>query len=219
MNSEWLALMARVKICGITSENDVEILNRYLPDYAGFVFAKSRRQLTSEAAGRLSEKLSANIGRVGVFVNAELDDILEAVDAARLDAVQLHGDETSKGIEQLRQRLNSGIEIWKAIRVKDPGSISELSAFAADRYLLDAYVEGTYGGAGRSFDWEIAGKAAANTCIILAGGLNPTNAGAAVRAVRPFAVDVSSGVETGGIKDKKKIRDFLNAVEEVEALE
>ena len=204
--------MVRVKICGITSEKDVEILNRYLPDYAGFVFAKSRRQLTADQAGQLAVKLAGSIRKVGVFVNAVQDDILGAVDAAGLDAVQLHGNETPEDIERLRFRLDSGIEIWKAIRVKDADSINELGGYLADRFLLDAYSEDSYGGAGKSFDWKYAQAAGTNRCILLAGGLNPNNVSAAIKAVKPFAVDVSSGVESDGSKDEVKIRDFMNAV-------
>ncbi len=206
--------MARVKICGITNETEVEILNRQLPDYAGFVFAKSRRQLTPEAAGRLAGKLKSPIRKVGVFVNAAQEDLLEAAAEAGLGAVQLHGDEAPGYIDSLRRRLDSGVEIWKAIRVKGPDSISEIKKYAADRYLLDAYIEGSYGGAGKSFDWKYAEAAGAHGCIILAGGLNPGNVISAISAVKPFAVDVSSGVESDGGKDEAKIGAFMNAVKE-----
>jgi phosphoribosylanthranilate isomerase len=211
--------MVRIKICGITREKDVEILNRYLPDYAGFIFAESRRRLTPEAAGRLSGMLADPIRKAGVFVNAAQEDLLAAVAAAGLDAVQLHGDETPEYVERLKCRLKPGIEVWKGIRVKDANAVNVLGAYTADRYLLDAYAEGSYGGGGRSFDWKYAEAAGAYGCIILAGGLNPANVAEAIRAVRPFAVDVSSGVESaGGGKDETKIREFINAVKEVEAL-
>lgn len=218
MNSGWSVHMAGIKICGITNEKEIEILNRYLPDYAGFVFAKSKRQLTTDVAGRLAGKLAGSVRKVGVFVNAVQEDLLEAVAAAGLHAIQLHGDETSEDIERLRCKLDSYIEIWKAIRVKDAGSLNKLGGYGADRYLLDAYIEGSYGGAGKSFDWKYAEAAGTRGCIILAGGLNPENVAAAVMAVNPFAVDVSSGVESGGSKDEAKIRDFMNAVREVEAI-
>lgn len=208
--------MVRVKICGITSEKDVEILNRYLPAYAGFVFAKSRRQLSADQAGGLSGRLAGSIRKVGVFVNAVQDDVLEAVSVAGLDAVQLNGDESPEYMELLRLRLDSGIEIWKAIRVKDAGSINELGGFSADRFILDTYAENSYGGAGKSFNWKYAEAAGTNRCIILAGGLNPNNVASAIKTVKPFAVDVSSGVESDGSKDEAKIRDFMNAVKEVE---
>lgn len=204
--------MTKIKICGMTCERDIEILNRCLPDYAGFVFAESRRRLTPEAAGRLAGQLASSVGRVGIFVNAAREELLEAVDAAGLGAVQLHGDETPEEIERLRGRLKSGVEIWKAIRVRDARSLKEIDRFAADRYLLDAYADGSYGGAGKSFNWAWAEAAGAKACIILAGGLNPSNVAEGVRLVRPFAVDVSSGVETGAHKDESKVRDFINAV-------
>lgn len=209
--------MTRVKICGITSESDIEILNEYQPDYAGFVFAISKRQLSPEAAGRLAGKLASSVRRVGVFVNAAREDLLEAVDAARLDIVQLHGDETPEDINRLRRSLKSGVEIWKAVRVRDAGSLKKIDRFAADRYLLDAYVDGSYGGMGKSFNWDWAGSIGTKACIILAGGLNPANVAEGIRRVKPYAVDVSSGVETGGGKDGSKVRDFMNAVKETQA--
>lgn len=208
--------MARVKICGITCENDIEILNRYMPEYAGFVFAKSKRQITAEQAGRLVEKMSGSIRRVGVFVNAVQEDILGAVAAAGLDAVQLHGDETPEDVERLRFRLDSGIKIWKAIRVRDADSINLLDGYSADCFLLDTYVKDSYGGAGKSFDWKYAETVGTHRCIFLAGGLNPDNVAEAIRTVKPFGVDVSSGVESDGSKDETKIRDFINAVKEAE---
>lgn len=208
--------MVRVKICGITAEKDVEILNRYLPDYAGFVFAKSRRQLTAEQAGRLGAKLADSIKKVGVFVNAVQDEIIEAVSVARLDAVQLHGDETREYLDQLRYRLGEGIEIWKAIRVKDDGSLNGLDVYSADRYLLDAFADNSYGGSGKIFDWKYAEAAGTRRCILLAGGLNPDNVAAAIKTAKPFAVDVSSGVESDGSKDETKVRYFMNAVKEAE---
>ena len=208
--------MTKVKICGITTERDTEILNRYLPDYAGFLFAKSRRQVTPEAAGRLAARLDASIGKVGVFVNGTREEIVRTVAKAGLDVVQLHGDETPGNIRSLRRLLDPGVEIWKAVRVKDKTSVEGLGNFAADRYLLDAYVEGSYGGAGKSFEWVYAKGAAAQGSIVLAGGLDASNVARAIRMVGPYAVDVSSGVESGGCKDEAKVRDFIIAAREAE---
>lgn len=223
--------MTKVKICGVMSEKDIMYLNRHLPDYAGFVFAPGRRRLQPDMARSLAEGLAGSIARVGVFVNAEADEVAEVALNVGLGAVQIHGDEAPGYIDVLRDRLKPGTEIWKGIRVRDSASLEGLDGYGADRILLDAYVEGSYGGAGKSFDWKLAGTASgsgfytnsSNSGVtecknrtILAGGLNPRNVREAILSVRPFAVDVSSGVETDGCKDEQKIREFINNVRNME---
>ncbi len=197
--------MVGVKICGIRSMKDVEILNEYLPEYAGFVFAESRRRVTAAEAAELSCRLDPSVKKVGVFVNHPLEGMLMIYKKASLDVIQLHGDETPMQIARIRTHLPQNVEIWKAVRVKDAGSLAGLRGYGADRYVADAYVEGEYGGSGRSFNWALV----SGSNMILAGGLNPENIEQALDLVRPFAVDVSSGVETDGSKDKEKIREFI----------
>ena len=238
--------MSKVKICGVMCENDIIYLNKYLPDFAGFIFAESRRRLTPEAAYRLAEKLDGSVKRVGVFVNAAPEAVEAAAGTAGLDVVQLHGNESDEYIGRLRRRLKPKIEIWKVVRVKDANSLYDIGQYNSDRIVLDAFMEGSFGGAGKRFDWGLAEKyvsrecekkqwcammregtkgmegtgcmgcAGSCGCMILAGGLEPDNIEEAIRTVKPFAVDVSSGVETDGKKDEVKIRDFIDRVRKIE---
>jgi len=226
--------MVKIKICGIRREEDVRCVNTHLPDYVGFVFAKSRRQVSPLEAKMLAGSLNASIKKAGVFVNEEASKIAEIVAECGLDVVQLHGDETPEYIVDLRLKLGrlnqkgrpllaSGppepekaapfgpkVEIWKAVRVKDKSSLDKLKNYEADKFLLDAYSEGNYGGTGETFDWSLAVEAKKYGSIVLAGGLNSQNIKEAVSIVKPCVVDVSSGVETDGRKDEAKIRDFIN---------
>lgn len=203
--------MTKVKICGLKRKEDIEYVNKYLPDYIGFVFAESKRRVSVELAESLKKNLSPEIKTVGVFVNEDLESLLETIKRLSLDCVQIHGDESSMYIEALKEKLKGErkIEIWKAIRVKDGDSIEKMSEYNVDAFVLDAYIEGAYGGGGKTFDWELASKAKEYGKIILAGGLNTENVKEAIDKLAPFGVDVSSGVETSGYKDGDKIRDFI----------
>lgn len=214
--------MTKVKLCGIRREIDIEYANRYLPDYIGFVFAKSRRQVSSKDVKLLITNLYPGIKKVGVFVNEELDKVVQIADLCKLDVVQLHGNETTEYISRIKGKLvlhgltaNNGgtaTEVWKAIPVKNSESIKAIKDFNADAYLLDTYTEGGFGGAGKTFDWKLAVEASNYGKIILAGGLNPENVREAVIAVEPYAVDVSSGIEVEGFKDKEKTKKFIYSV-------
>lgn len=206
--------MTKVKICGITNKKEIGFLNRYLPGYAGFVFAKSRRQVTAEEASELGKFLDPRIRKVGVFVDHDIGMTLETADKAGLDAIQLHGSENADYIRALRLLLKPGTEIWKAVRIDAghmpvPGSLEQLDA---DRILLDTYIAGTSGGTGKIFDWSLVGKLGTVLPVILAGGLNPDNVERAITQVRPYAVDTSSGVETEGTKDERKLKAFMDKV-------
>jgi phosphoribosylanthranilate isomerase len=203
--------MIKVKICGLRREIDIEYVNRQKPDYIGFIFAESKRRIEPKEASRISTSLDRRIKKAGVFVNEKFENIVETVGICGLDIVQIHGDETTEFISRLKEEIN-GVEVWKAIRVKDEESIKILETYQADAFLLDAYVEGSYGGAGKSFDWNLASLAKKYGKIILAGGLNLSNITEAVRIVQPFAVDTSSGVETEGFKDEEKIKSFVYSV-------
>ncbi|WHH59598.1 phosphoribosylanthranilate isomerase [Petroclostridium sp. X23] len=198
--------MVKVKICGLTTKKDIDIINKYRPDYIGFVFAESRRKVTPGIVREMTGALAAEIKKVGVFVNASAETVNEISDICEIDIIQLHGDETPYYCSLINK------PIWKAVRVKDEKSLENVQQYPVDTLLLDAYAADQYGGVGRTFDWELVSKIGADRRIILAGGLNNGNVEAAISLVHPYCVDVSSGVETDGRKDEAKIKEFLEKV-------
>lgn len=197
-----------IKICGIRCEGDIEIVNKYKPEYIGFIFAKSKRRVSADTARRLSDMLNGDTKTVGVFVNAKKAEVEETVCTAGLDVVQLHGDEDSDYIKS----LNVPCEIWKAVRVRDGADIPDFDG--ADRILLDKYTDTVYGGSGKNFDWSRVGTLKTKKPIVLAGGLNKDNVRHGISIFNPVCVDVSSAVETDGFKDENKIREFIFKVRE-----
>ena len=208
--------MTRIKICGLKRVEDILYVNRYLPHYIGFVFAESKRRVSAEQVRVLKQKLDPRIKTVGVFVNEAIDKIVEIVDECGLNCIQIHGDETPQYVNNLRERLDphlaEGVEIWKAIRIKDESSLNLLNSYKVDAFVLDTFVEGAYGGAGKVFDWKLASLAESYGRIFIAGGMSPENVADAVKSIKPYGVDVSSGVETEGFKDGFKIRQFVDEV-------
>jgi len=199
--------MVKVKICGITNLADAKAAIKAGADLLGFVFADSPRRITPDAASKIINQLSGSVLRVGLFVNEKPEKIDEVLNICNLDFLQFHGHENPDFCEGFRQKA----EIIKAFKIKNKKSIDELKNFKVDAYLLDAYVKGKSGGTGKSFDWKLAieAKAIANP-IILSGGLNPDNVADAVKKVAPYAVDVSSGVESApGKKDLDLMRRFI----------
>lgn len=207
--------MAKIKICGLRRAEDIAAVNACLPDYAGFVFAPGRRRVTVPEAARLRKWLDARIAAVGVFVDASADEVGAAVGAASLHAVQLHGTEDADYVAALRRLLPRGCEIWKAVRMRGAASagaeIAAACASGVDRLLLDAFSPAAAGGTGERFDWALLRRCAVGLPFFLAGGLSAGNANEAL-ACRPFGLDVSSGVETDGAKDAKKMIAFVQAV-------
>ena len=203
--------MTKIKICGLRREKDIEFVNNHMPDYVGFVFAESKRRISPEEGKILINSLDRRIKKAGIFVNESLKNILRTILTCKLDIVQLHGEETKEFVKTLKQEMKN-VEVWKAVRVKAGDEIKTLEGFKADAYLLDAYSEGSYGGAGKTFDWHLAVKAKEYGRIILAGGLQLSNIKEAVGLVQPYGVDISSGVETEGFKDSEKIKSFIYAV-------
>lgn len=201
--------MVRVKICGIRDEAAAAAAAAAGADAVGFVFASSRRQVDVAQARRIAATLPPFVARVGVFVDDALDRVRAAADAVPLDAVQLHGDETPEDCEALQ---TAGVRVIKALRLRGPLPAAEAARWPAVAVLLDSYRPDAYGGTGVPFDWRWAAEAAGRVRIILSGGLTPETVGQAIAAVRPYSVDVSSGVETGGRKDPGKIRAFVAAV-------
>lgn len=206
-------MTTKIKICGITNENDVLMLNKYRPDYCGFVFAESRRKVAADAAGSLASGLDPSIKRVGVFVDMDTDTLIRIAETVGLDVVQLHGNESQAYIDGLRGRLGANIGIWKAVRIAGRDSVEAMAHYKADRLLADAHGKEAAGGTGRRFDWRLL-QGTDSGRIMLAGGLYPGNVVEAISTVKPYGVDVSSGVETGGRKDEELVKEFIYRVRE-----
>jgi phosphoribosylanthranilate isomerase len=204
----------RVKICGVTDEASARAAAAAGADAIGLIFAPSRRQVARDRARRIAAALPPFVAKVGVFVNAPLDEIRALADAVRLDAVQLHGDETADDCAAVAAL---GLTVIKAVRVAGPLDVAALRALPVAAVLLDTYHPDRRGGTGEPFDRRWAAPAAAAMPVILSGGLTPENVAAAIEAVRPYGVDVSSGVETHGRKDPAKIRAFVAAAREAGA--
>jgi phosphoribosylanthranilate isomerase len=201
-------MSVRVKICGITRWDDALAAVEAGADALGFVFCEaSPRCVTVSVAARIVEGLPPFVAKVGLFVNAPEAQIRRVAGACGLDTLQLHGEEPPEFCQRFTVK-------WiKAFRMRDESSLQALSAYRAAAWLLDSYVPGKAGGTGERFNWDLA-RRAAQICprVILAGGLTPENVAEAVRRVRPYAVDVSSGVEREpGIKDEQKVRAFIEA--------
>ena len=206
----------RIKLCGLTHPEDVAAVNALRPDYAGFVFAPGRRRVSADTARDLIAGLAASIVPVGVFVNEVPETIARIVRMCGLGVVQLHGAEEEAQVAALRALLPTGTAIWKALRVKDAASLAPLAALPADRFLLDAWHPEQAGGTGEAFDWRIL--EGVTVPFLLAGGLNAGNVEGAIRLVRPWGVDVSSGVETCGRKDPERMAAFVAAVRGMETV-
>ena len=195
--------MTRVKFCGLTRAEDVEACNRLLPDYAGFVFwRKSRRFIEPESAGELIRKLDSRIIPVGVFLDPSLGDIIEAADAG-IRMVQLHGSEDQDLIDSVKE--TTGLPAIKAFTVTGEETIGKSLSVVCDYRMYDSGA-----GSGTLFDHTLL--TGVGRPFFLAGGLTPGNVGEAIKALEPFAVDTSSGIETDGCKDPVKMEAFINAV-------
>ena len=201
----------RVKICGLKTVEDVLAVNEVQPDYAGFVFAPGRRQISEELAAELRKVLAREIVPVGVFVNEIPEKVLRLCDRGIIDLIQLHGEESEEYIATLRSRV--GTPIVKAVRVRSTEDIRRMDAMDSDFLLLDAYHEKEYGGSGISFDWSLI--PAVSKPFFLAGGINAGNVREAILTFRPYGIDVSSGVETEGRKDSAKLKQLLQLIREI----
>ncbi|MCX6923424.1 MAG: phosphoribosylanthranilate isomerase [Verrucomicrobia bacterium] len=203
----------KVKICGITNLPDGMAAAEAGADLLGFVFYdQSPRNISVEAAAGLIRQLPPFVMKVGVFVNAAEDLVVQAIRECGLNLLQFHGDEPADYCMQF------GLMSMKAFRIRDAASLQALPDFPTDAWLLDAYSPGKPGGTGETFNWDLALEARTLGCsIFLAGGLTPENVAEAVRHARPFAVDVSSGVEAApGKKDHARVRAFIQAAKAVE---
>lgn len=200
--------ITRIKICGITNQEDALCAVAAGADALGFVFyEKSPRYVLPEAVRQIISDLPPFVITVGLFVNAAPETILQTMRTAGLNVIQLHGDEAPEDCS-----LNP-YPVIKAMRVKDADSLAGMGNYPVSALLLDAWDDQQYGGTGDRFDWQLVKSLTARQPLILAGGLNPNNVAEAIRIVNPYAVDVSSGVEEcPGHKDHNKVRKFIQQV-------
>lgn len=201
----------KIKICGLSRKEDVEAVNEFLPDYIGFVFAEtSKRRISADRAAVLAEQVSPGIRKTGIFVNEAIPFITKMVENHVIDAIQLHGQEDEEYIKRLEEALNAGkrkeIQIIQAFSVTSAEDIRKAEKSSADMILLDK----GRGGTGSCFDWKLAGEM--GRPFFLAGGLNEENVEEAIRLTRPYGLDLSSGAETNGIKDKEKIERIIRRI-------
>lgn len=204
-------MACKVKICGITNSDDALAAVRAGADALGFVFYKgSSRYVTAEVVRRIMASLPPFVMPVGVFVNEDIKVVRDLMDSCGLALAQLHGDESAAYCEQL------GRPVFKAVRLRDMGSFLSLAEYKGRAgvrgFVIDTYSESAYGGTGQTTDWSLAAEAAKAAPILLAGGLTPENVREAIIKVRPYGVDISSGVEASpGKKDHAKVKVFIEA--------
>ena len=223
----------KVKMCGISNVETIPAIVDAKPDYMGLVFAPSKRQVTVEQAKTLVEELykqnvvgnnseaeqtesvtsldtasSETIKTVGVFVNETVENLLKIAEEVKLDVIQLHGDEDESFIQILKEQSN--VEVWKAVQVRSAADAEKWIDSSADMLLFDAYHKDERGGTGEVFDWSSLDEF--ERPFMLAGGIDSTNVARAIRTVRPYGIDISSGIETEGVKDDEKMKAFTNIV-------
>ena len=217
----------KVKMCGISQIETIPAVVEAKPDYMGLVFAPSKRQVTVAQAKTLVEELHKGYAKkyssdteqdkddtiktVGVFVNETVDNLVTIANEANLDAVQLHGDEDEAFIQSLKERTN--VEVWKAVQIQSAADAEAWIDSSADMLLFDAYHKDERGGTGEVFDWSCLD--AFERPFMLAGGIDCTNVARAIRTVRPYGIDISSGIETNGVKDDEKITAFTKIVNSI----
>ena len=217
--------MIHVKFCGLRRPEDIEAVNRLQPDLAGFVFAKSKRQVSAEQATELKRKLDSKIKTVAVLVNMPVEEAAALADAGIADLLQLHGDEDAAYIAKLKTL--TGAKIIKAIRLRsgEPTANASLLAEAAqaDCYLFDTFVSDAYGGTGKTFSLSLLNSLPIDKPFFLAGGLDADNVAIIIEKVREdarllpyfYGVDVSGGIETDGYKDAAKMEAFMKAIQQI----
>ncbi|WP_433942879.1 phosphoribosylanthranilate isomerase [Paenibacillus sp. SN-8-1] len=202
--------MIRVKICGLTSKESAWAAVQAGADAVGFVFAEGRRKINPELAREIIRSLPPYITTTGVFVNEELNQVNHIAEFCRLDLLQLHGDESPDYCRDAARPVVKTIHMGAG--VDDHEDALNKYEEVVRGLLLDTYVAGSTGGTGKTFPWEYVQKMRIRTPIILAGGLHAGNVAEAIRLTQPFSVDVSSGVETNGLKDPAKMQEFVQAV-------
>lgn len=193
-----------IKLCGMRRAEDISYANEFLPDHIGFILSKGfRRTVDINFAAELVKKLDSRIKKVGVFVDEDPENVKKAADMLGLDVIQLHGSEDREYIKS----LNINIPLWKAVRVRTAEDIYRAEELGCDHLLLDSFVQGAVGGSGVKGDWELIKSTKISLPFFLAGGINADNLSDALSVSEN--VDISGGTETGGVKDRKKIKRIM----------
>lgn len=200
----------KIKMCGLRRPDDIIYANECLPDYIGFVFAESRRKVSGREAKKLGEQLDPSIKKVGVFVNEPLRSLISISEEAGLDIIQLHGDEGEEYIKEVKHE--TGKELWKAVRVRMVKDIQEAQRLPADKLLLDCFSEESYGGTGKVMDFAVLDQADIRKPYFIAGGLTVENLPEILKKAEPYGIDISSGIETEGVKDREKMLKVIQCV-------
>ena len=198
--------MPKIKICGLRRLKDIEIVNRYKPDYIGFVFANSKRQGSHELAIQMKDNLDHNIISVGVFVDAEPDEILTLFNKGIIEIAQLHGDESEDYINNLKEKTNNELKIINAVEMSQ-----DTDLLVHDKSQADYLLQDSGKGSGKTFDWQLIRKDLTKK-FFLAGGIDSSNVRQAVEQFNPYAIDLSSSLEIDGYKDENKIKEIMEAI-------
>ena len=198
--------MVKIKICGLKRLEDINIINKYKPDFIGFVFADSKRKVSHELARQMKDNLDSDIVSVGVFVDADISEIIELFDMGVIEIAQLHGLESEEYIKNLKENTNGKIKIINAIEMSGEKDLLEYDNSIADYLLFDSGK-----GSGKTFDWNLIRKDL-NKEFFLAGGIDISNVNEAIEEFNPYAIDLSSGLETDGFKDENKIKEIMEAI-------
>ncbi len=198
--------MVKIKICGLKRLEDIELVNKYNPDYVGFVFADSKRKVSYKLARELKNNLNPDIISVGVFVDASQEEILDLYHEGIIEIVQLHGCESEEYIKDLKEKTNYKLKIINAIEMSENVDLLKYDQSQADYLLLDSGK-----GSGKTFDWHLI-RNDLKKDFFLAGGLNINNVNEAILEFNPYAIDLSSSLETDGFKDENKIKEFMEVI-------
>ncbi len=198
----------KLKLCGLRRPEDIEMINEAGPDYVGFIFAPTRRYVAPETVRELCQGLDPGIKKVGVFVNETAEKMAETAEISDVDIIQLHGDEGIDEIYRLRELFPG--EIWKGVRVRLPLDIRRAEALPVDMLLYDSFVAGEYGGTGKRANMAAISDAEPAKPFFLAGGINAENIDEILSAISPWGIDISSGFEEGGLKNREKLMGIMN---------
>ncbi|MCD7730558.1 MAG: phosphoribosylanthranilate isomerase [Oscillospiraceae bacterium] len=206
-------MSVKLKFCGLRRKCDISFANETKPDYIGFIFAPSKRMISCKEAKELKKDLNPQIKAVGVFVDCPIEQLADYDDVA--DIFQFHGHENEEYIAEVRKRF-SDKEIWKAARLRNFSDIENVAFLDADKYVLDAFSKAAYGGTGRRIDAQLLEEAVSilTKPLFIAGGIGSDNISETIRNIKPYGIDLSSSIETGGFKDLNKMNEIITILRE-----